>query len=47
MVLVVLDTFVGARIANISTDAANLVDEPGAAAHERDAQTTCFGAVEA
>jgi hypothetical protein len=35
MVLVMLDALVGARIANIGTDAANLVDETRAAAHER------------
>lgn len=47
MVIVMLGTFLGAGIANIGTDAANLVDEPGAATHEGDAQATYLGAVEA
>jgi hypothetical protein len=46
MVLLMLDAFLRASIADIGTDAANLVHEPRAAAHEGDAQAARFRAVE-
>jgi hypothetical protein len=46
MFLVMLGAFLSASIANLGTDAANLVHKPRAAAHESDAQAACFRAIE-
>ncbi len=45
VVLGMLGAFLGAGIANLGANAADLVDERRAAAHEGDAQTAHFGAV--
>jgi hypothetical protein len=42
VVIVVLSAFLGTSIANVSADTANLFDEPRAATHKSDAQTTHF-----
>jgi len=47
MFLIVLGAFLGAGIANIRANAADFLDEPGASAHERDAQTAHLRAIEA
>lgn len=47
MVIFMLAAFVGASIANLGTETADLTDEMGAAAHEGDADTARFRAIEA
>jgi len=46
MLLVVPGAFLGAGIANLRTDTADFLDEPRASAHERDAETAHFRAIE-